>query len=177
MSTARTQALALIEREGGDFEESGGPGTLIGSAWAPAGRNWKATSGHSLSVNFHSDRPAGWQALLVEAQRAASAAAAAARQAKMDGWVVLRDRLPFPVVVWHNWTARHLDGYEQGADHIVLLEDLVRPWFRRDKRKPLCWTPSRSQPLRYVHGNTGDEVRVPTCKVCLRWAEKLARPQ
>lgn len=109
-----------------------------------------------------------------EQNRLVGEAALAARQAKVHEWAALRDRLPFPVVVWHNWTARHLEGYEQGADHIVLLEDFVAPWFTRDKRRPLCWTPSRSHPLRYVHGNTGDEKRVPTCKVCLRRAAKLA---
>jgi hypothetical protein len=112
-----------------------------------------------------------------ERQRAAQAetgAWIAAEQAERDKWEALRGQLPVPVAVWHNWTARHLDGYEQGADHIVVLEDLNAGRFRRTARSPLCWTPSRARPLRHVTPNVGDEKRLPDCKACLRHADRLA---
>jgi crotonobetainyl-CoA:carnitine CoA-transferase CaiB-like acyl-CoA transferase len=106
-------------------------------------------------------------------QRAAAAAGEAAVRAERDEWASLAARLPVPVAVWHNWTARHLDGYEQGADHIVALEDLHVGRLQRAARHPLCWTPSRDHPLRHVTPNVGDENRVPDCKACLRTAERI----
>jgi len=100
--------------------------------------------------------------------------AAAARQAERDGWEALRARLPVPVQVCHNWTARHLDGYEQGADHIVVMADLHARRLHRTTRSPLCWTPSRAHELRHVTPNVGDDERIPDCKACLRHAERLA---
>lgn len=109
------------------------------------------------------------------AVRATAKAAAAARQAEWDEWVAMRERLPVPVVVEHNWTARHLDGYEQGADHIVVMADLHAGRLHRTARSPLCWTPSRNHQLRHVgHAFSDDERRVPDCKACLRHAERLA---
>lgn len=105
-------------------------------------------------------------------QRAGEAAAAA--QAERDAWEALRGRLPVPVQVCHNWTARHLDGYEQGADHIVVMVDLHAGRLHRTARSPLCWTPSRAHELRHVTPNVGDDGRIPDCKACLRRAEKLA---
>jgi len=99
---------------------------------------------------------------------------AAETQAVRNKWAALAARLPVPVEVWHNWTARHLDGYEQGADHIVVLEDLSVGRFCRAARLPLCWTPSRARPLRHVTPNVGDERRLPDCKACIRHAERLA---
>lgn len=100
--------------------------------------------------------------------------AVAAHRAKRDGWESLRVRLPVPVVVCHNWTARHLDGYEQGADHIVILAALDVGRFHREAGQPLCWTPSRAHELRHVGANVGDEKRIPDCKACMRRAGKLA---
>lgn len=108
------------------------------------------------------------------AGREAAAAAQAQAQAVRDAWQALASRLPVPVAVWHNWTARHLDGYEQGADHIAVLEDLHAGRLRRRARSPLCWTPSRAHELRHVTGNVGDELRPPNCKACLRHARRLA---
>jgi hypothetical protein len=108
-----------------------------------------------------------------ESEQAAAAAQAAA-QAKRDAWANLRARLPVPVEVWHNWTARHLDGYEQGADHIVVRAALRAGRLCREAGQPLCWTTSRAHELRYVEPNPGDEKRIPTCKDCLRRAENLA---
>jgi hypothetical protein len=98
----------------------------------------------------------------------------AAAQAERDQWQALRARLPVPVTVGHNWTARHLDPYVQGADHIVVQADLTVGRFRRDARSPLCWTPSRSHELRHVELSDDGEDRIPTCKACLRHAERLA---
>lgn len=104
----------------------------------------------------------------------ASEASRAADKAIVDAWADLRSRLPVPVEVWHNWTSRHVDGYEQGADHIVVREPLTVGRFHRDANRPLCWTPSRDHELRHVFGNTGDETRTPDCKACLRRAHQLA---
>lgn len=109
-----------------------------------------------------------------ESQRRAEADAAVA-QAIRAAWEALRERLPVPVAVCHNWTARHLDGYEQGADHIVVLSDLDAGRLHRKANHPLCWTPSRDHELRHVGANAGDETRVPDCKACLRHAGKLAK--
>ncbi len=117
------------------------------------------------------ERAAGRQRAL----QAQAEAAAAARQAEWDEWVAMRERLPVPVAVMHNWTARHLDGYEQGADHIVVMADLNAGRLHRTARSPLCWTPSRDHQLRHVsHAFLDEEHRVPDCKACLRHAERLA---
>ena len=116
----------------------------------------------------------------IAAQRAEwdrqAAAASAAHRARVDAWTVLRDRIPVPVRVCHNWTIRHYDGYVQGADHITVLEPLNVGRLHRDKGKPLCWTPARQHQLRWVIPN-GDEdhQRIPTCRGCLRIAYRLTR--
>ena len=71
-----------------------------------------------------------------------AAAVQANTQAAAAYWQRLREQLPVPVTVQHNWTARHLDGYEQGADHIVVLEDLDAGRLRRAAGTPLCQTPN-----------------------------------
>jgi hypothetical protein len=114
------------------------------------------------------------QAAHDRAQRAAAEKIEADVQADRDRWLTIRSRLPVPVEVQHNWTARHLDGYEQGADHIVVLDDLNVGRLHRAASSPLCWTPSRARELRHVSGYTGDEPRLPDCKACLRHAERLA---
>lgn len=118
---------------------------------------------------------AEWWAERDRTARAKAEAADASRQAEWDEWVALRERLPVPVVVEHNWTARHLDGYEQGADHIVVTKDLHVGLLHRTAHSPLCWTPSRAHQLRHVgHAFSDDERRVPNCKACLRHAERLS---
>jgi hypothetical protein len=61
---------------------------------------------------------------LAQQRQTAAASAQAEARAAAAQWQRLREQIPVPVAVQHNWTARHLDGYEQGADHIVVLEDL-----------------------------------------------------
>lgn len=113
------------------------------------------------------------RAALTRERQAAVAAARAKAQAAADRWQRLREQLPVAVTVQHNWTARHLDGYEQGANHIVILADLEAGRFRRAAGMSLCQTPSRARQLRHVSGGFGDERRLPDCKACLRYAEKL----
>jgi len=112
--------------------------------------------------------------LVADARR--EGAAALARQTAWNEWEALRARLPVPVVVCHNWTARHYDGYEQGADHIVVQAGLNVGRFHREAGRPLCWTPSRAHALRHVSGAPGDAERVPDCKACLRSAHRTAGP-
>jgi hypothetical protein len=112
---------------------------------------------------------------VAEQERAAQAAAA--HRAKVEAWERTRARLPVPVTVGHNWTARHLDPYVQGADHIVVQAGLTVGRFRREARTPLCWTPSRSHELRHVELSDDGDDRLPTCKACLRHAERLAGGQ
>jgi len=66
MASAKAQALAAIAAAGGEFEEWGSSTTLIGSAHIGEGRSWTATGSHTIAVNFHTDRPAGWRALLTD---------------------------------------------------------------------------------------------------------------
>lgn len=66
--TARADALRLIEEAGGTFEEWGDSRELRGSADLDSAV-WKATGTHSLAVEFYSDRPAGWRALLEDVQK------------------------------------------------------------------------------------------------------------
>jgi hypothetical protein len=114
------------------------------------------------------------RAAAAQEQQHARAAAAEARLAQAGEWHRLRARLPVPVAVQHNWTARHVEGYEQGADHIVVLQDLAAGRLHRRTGQPLCWTPSRGHQLRHVSGNVGDGQRLPTCRACLHHAETLA---
>ena len=110
-----------------------------------------------------------------EESRRRTERAAAEAEVEREAWITLRARLPVPVTVCHNWTARHLDGYEQGADHIVVMADLDAGRLHRTTRSPLCWTPSRAHELRHVTPNVGDDHRIPNCKACLRHAANLAK--
>lgn len=62
--TPRQEALALIERYGGDFNDIGGPYELVGDVWSAPGLVWRATGGHCLAFHNRVDRPAGWRSLL-----------------------------------------------------------------------------------------------------------------
>ena len=127
------------------------------------------TDAEHLAALAESDR----RKLAMQRQATAAAAQATADAAAAQ-WQQLRGQLPVPVAVRHNWTARHLDGYEQGADHIIVLEDLDAGRLHRAAGTPLCQTPSRAGQLRHVSANTGDEQRLPDCAACLRHAEHLA---
>ncbi len=65
MSTPQQEALTIIDKLGADFQETGNGRTdLKGDAWSPTGRVWAATGCHTLAINFHTNRPAAWKALL-----------------------------------------------------------------------------------------------------------------
>ena len=98
----------------------------------------------------------------------------AARRADEQAWAGLRAALPVRVEVQHNWTPRHLDGYEQGGDHIVVLAGLHSGRLHRAPHECLCETPSRARQLRHVGPVTGDEKRIPNCQACLAHARRLA---
>lgn len=97
-------------------------------------------------------------------------------QDRIDSWRDLRSRLPVTVEVAHNYTShRHVEGYSQGTDHVIVLEDLHIGRLHRAAGRPLCWTPSRADYLE-VFDDPGDH-RLPGCKACLRTAERIARPR
>jgi hypothetical protein len=144
--------------------------SLTGGDLALAVRAARADSAHLESLAAH--RRAGQQ----RADRLAAEARAARAREEHSTREALKARLPVPVTVQHNWTARHLEGYVQGADHIVALKDLTAGRYHRSAGDPLCWTPSRAYELRHVRPNAGDEYRIPDCKACLKHAARLARP-
>jgi hypothetical protein len=132
-------------------------------------------------------------AALTEQQRAEgrarleaeAAAAQAAWQRRLDEWLALKERQPVPVFAAHNWTIGHYDGYVVGADHIVVLEPLHVGRFRRAAHEALCETPSKRRsggprlpdPLSHLEREPSrwtDPNRIPTCRPCLRRAERLA---
>jgi hypothetical protein len=144
---------------------------------------WRQLGHHELIVAVRAAEADVGYFQALRAERAAAqaelwridkAAAAAAAAAERQEWEDLRVRLPVLIDVWHNWTARHLDGYEQGADHIVALSGFTAGRLRRAAGQTLCCTPSRAHELRHVFTNTGDENRIPNCKACLRHARRLA---
>lgn len=107
-----------------------------------------------------------------------NARSAAEHQATVGEWRQLRDALPVPVIVLHNYTShRHCEsGYVQGRDHIIVQADLLVGRLHRAADEPLCWTPSRAKDLQ-VFANPLDAItedRLPTCKACLRTAERIA---
>jgi hypothetical protein len=112
-----------------------------------------------------------------ERSRIERAETVALKAAERQAWEDLRAKLPVLVEVMHNWTARHLDGYEQGGDHIVALAGFTVGRLHREQYQSLCWTPSRAHELRYVDSSAGDEKRIPNCKACLRHAANLAGRQ
>lgn len=61
--TSRQEALRLIAEADADWEQGDGDG-LMGSTWTPEGQVWVATDCHLLTVNYYTDRPAGWIDLL-----------------------------------------------------------------------------------------------------------------
>ena len=99
-----------------------------------------------------------------------------ADEARREAWAALREMLPFPVKVRHNWTKRHYEFYVQGNDHIVVLEDISAGRLTRRRGECLCETPSRAYSLRHVtSGGDEDEKRIPYCRTCLRIAGRIAR--
>ncbi|MFN2636852.1 MAG: hypothetical protein ABR585_07495 [Gemmatimonadaceae bacterium] len=140
----------------------------------------------SLALNAEPNRPtpAAVTAGLEEARaktKAYNQAAAKAYSAKLDAWHALRDRLPITVTVGHNWTIGHYDGHTAGKDHIVAQKDLHVGRLHRNAKQVLCETPAKKvsgrrnkDPLRGVDRDDDGEDRIPTCKPCLKLAERIA---
>lgn len=61
------EARALLRRLGATFEEYDSYQGLKGTVCSPPFKIWYATSCHSIAVNFFTDRPAGWRAVLEDA--------------------------------------------------------------------------------------------------------------
>lgn len=138
-----------------------------------AGMSLAVAAAEADATHLHASA-AELQAAQREAAAGVQQRAAGQAARERETWQELRARLPVPVDVWHNWTARHLDGYEQGADHITVTAALHAGRLHREPGQPLCWTPSRARQLRHVSPNTGDGNRLPDCKACLRIAAQLA---
>jgi hypothetical protein len=120
-------------------------------------------------------------------QEAAASRRAAEHAAELAAWHELRDRLPVPVVVGHNFTLVHTGAYESGRDHIVAQADLKVGRLVRPARNALCEPPGSAasrrrassngtdrDPLRGLVRDDDGEDRVPTCRACLRTAERIA---
>jgi hypothetical protein len=62
--SAKSQVAASAAAIGADIHNNSVPGMLDVTIYAPPGKCWSATLGHSISAYYHSDPAAGWQALL-----------------------------------------------------------------------------------------------------------------
>lgn len=144
----------------------------------------------ALALKAEPDRP---EPPAVQARREAQQRASddySRRQAEQEAaaratWHALRDRLPVPVTVGHNWTMVHLGHYQVGRDHIVVQADLHQGRLHRQAEQVLCEIPSHKKryasyngtsrnPLRGVDRGDDGQDRVPTCKACLRIAGQVA---
>ncbi|RAS59399.1 hypothetical protein C8D87_11411 [Lentzea atacamensis] len=93
-----------------------------------------------------------------------------------EAWASLRAALPVRVSVAYNGSGRHhYAAYVSGAEHIVVREPLRTGRLRRDANRSLCWTPSRAPHLLFENLDIPND-RIPTCKACLRTAERIAHP-
>ncbi|QPL14140.1 hypothetical protein QEH48_gp111 [Streptomyces phage TurkishDelight] len=109
-----------------------------------------------------------------EAARRAAAEEAARSE---EEWRELADALQAAgvrVEVRHNYTsARHLEFYTQGADHVYLLDPLHVGRLHRASGVALCHTPSNARNLAYLEPTT--DGRLPSCQTCLRHMRAAAR--
>lgn len=95
------------------------------------------------------------------------------RLAGWEAWVALRARIPVTVEVWHNWYGRAHGslGNQWSVDHIVVQSDFEAGRLRRGKGMALCQARPDDPRFRGVFPNDDGE-RVPSCKQCLRIAER-----
>lgn len=94
------------------------------------------------------------------------------RRRAWAAWVAVRDALPVPVHVAHNYTSgRHYENYVQGVDHILVAEPLHVGRLHREPGQPLCWAPSRAHHL--AHFSAPYDDRIPDCRACQRVAARL----
>lgn len=96
-------------------------------------------------------------------------------QQQVDAWASLRARLPVWVSVAYNGSGRHhYELHVSGAQHIIVREPLHFGRIHRDANRSLCWTPSRAKHLLFENLDIPSD-RIPTCKACLRTAERIAQ--
>lgn len=125
---------------------------------------------------------------VAEGEREPELSGAATRGSSSE-WHDLRDSLPVPVFVGHNWSVGHHEGWATGKDHIVVQEALHAGRLHRDRHDALCETKGKKQhpgrlgnPLRALDrspegtpGGPRERDRVPTCRKCLQIARRLAQ--
>jgi hypothetical protein len=122
--------------------------------------------------------PPKWLADIRAAQAAAEAAREEARQARLAAlageWDALWKALPVPVTVAYNYSGpNHLEGWCQGAVHILVAEGLRAGRLHRAVGDALCTTPSSGKHQLFDGGSVPPDQRWPTCKTCLRAAARL----
>lgn len=111
--------------------------------------------------------------------------ARAERREALDAeWAALRAALPVKVVVVHNYkSARHCEnGFEQGADHILVCDHFQHGRLARLAEQAFCQTRSREKDLYFPYGTQLDQGgvggdRLPTCKACIRAVCKITNLQ
>lgn len=122
------------------------------------------------------------RAELQAAEDAQRAVETARQQAQDNEWAALRNALPVPVSIAHNYSSRHhYENYVQGADHIVVWADLNVGRLHRNAQDALCKTPSRSRHLLLANAELerrdqedGRERARPSCRRCIYTAYQLA---
>lgn len=102
-------------------------------------------------------------------------ALAARHAAALAEWAALRQLLPVPVRVVHNYSsARHTETHVQGVDHILVTEELHVGRLHRELGRALCFTPSKTRDHRALSlSDAGDDDRLPTCAQCVRTAYRI----
>lgn len=107
---------------------------------------------------------------------AADRAAADRNEGAACAWARLVEMLPVRVSVAYNYSGpHHYELHVSGAEHIIVREPLHAGRLHRVADRSLCWTPSRAKHLLFAHlDDPADRNRVPTCKACLRIANRIA---
>lgn len=78
------------------------------------------------------------------------------------------------MAVVHNFqSARHCEGFVQGADHLLPQVPIHKGRFARLCYQALCETRSNAHNLYFPHRSGEGDNRRPTCKACIRRACKL----
>lgn len=107
----------------------------------------------------------------------AERAAAERRAARFGEWAALRELLPVPVRVVHNYTSRrHTENHVQGVEHILVTTGLHVGRLHRAAGRALCFTPAKARDHRHMSLDSWeprDDERLPTCVACIRTAYRL----
>lgn len=96
-------------------------------------------------------------------------------KARTDEWEQLEAALPAPVVLAYNYSGgNHYATFTQGADHIIVTQDVAVGRWKRSEGEAFCTTDSNAHQQEFVWSkDRKDDFRLPTCKNCLRRAAKL----